>query len=50
MTGIGPVAMRCPRRRRFGALPCFVDHSAALRAPLEELISILYLKGMEHPA
>ena len=41
MTGIGPVAVRCPRvrdrvGRRGGSHPLFVGDLAALRAPLEE--------------
>src|SRR5262245_28984880 len=40
MTGIGPVAVRCPRvrdrRRRLRAHPLFVGDSASLRAAVEE--------------
>ena len=41
MTGIGPVAVRCPRvrdrrRRRLRSHPLFVGDSASLRAPVEE--------------
>src|SRR6202035_2375025 len=36
MTGIGAVAVRCPRRRRRRAHPIFVDDFASLCAPIEE--------------
>jgi hypothetical protein len=56
MTGIGPVAVRCPRvRDRVGEGPERIRFSSAILPPyarrsksLEVLIPILYLKGIFH--